>query len=1039
MPLNKNMPVKAWIDDFIKSDAPQFEGKSRKERIKMALGAYYSAQKESVELDEQAKWRQQTNRPTGPGLGKTFVKTTVDYGDREIKEPIGKDGLDDNSEPIEKRDPLEARNNAKKSQRGKDLLPKNAQRNLKGLIKMAKGTHGKSNLPEEVELDEAFDPHKTKHPNGGTVMTLVNPWKKDDQGRPELITHFAPNRNPGKIRKGRMKGYDVAFTHDETEAEKNKHEYAKKWGYNALSKIGEEVELDEGKLPTDLAVNAYEMGKLHKRLKYDYKKMSRPHPFEGHSQRLKDAYDKGMKGNSLAESFKYEQFKYEQKPSKRTGHTVVGATFVNGLKGANILKHKDGGYFASGGSSTVQHTAIHDTPEAAAKAYHMKESAELDEVTINELIEQFTEWCTDDLLENRELDDVVDFIKTHKKQYHIGQSYIPATIIANPKLNYIRLSFGHKALPLVAQSSSSYTLKTDRGNATYPFGQYKGAILDTILFSSHTELDHFRSIMHMKFTDVVESLLSESVELDEDHGLKTINGGQIVGAWEHNPPKGYTGNKVSDRYLVKHADHYAIHADTDQLQQLHSGTLAQMMNKLKMTHKPKLPGVQKEDVELTEEFKKGDLVTTVHGMNGIIKGTRQTSKGTTVYDVHPHGDHKGKWGGNYVGWHNPADLTLREDVDLDESYDVKYLGKYEKDGKKHTLWHKGNYQYELTLSSQEGKGFKHITDWTGKSHEDVHADLTSKGYKKLREDVDLDEAAKQYHPEKAPYGMRHSVFAGKEQRLKTVETWHKSPAAREKYANKIADSDGFHEFLGYHDPGNLKEGLESEHFDELKRHQQKGFKIRGSVNEVPHGSLSTEMKHDDGRSITVTTKRKDASGWEHVVESENIFIRNMIDLGNGYTLAELTISNIHEVWKGDQCVGRFDNRELAEQYVTEVLDSSYLKKSFIAQVGKFIADASKPHGKKIKHSDTARRLFAKLNVGNHMAKIAEEHNLTESKMAEIDDTVNTMFDQHVQRHGAEFVGAHLHGILRKIAGHVSKKNNMPLDAAHDLIKRKFEQ
>lgn len=42
-----------WISDFVKSDAPQFKGKSKKERIKMALAAYYSAQKkESADLTE---------------------------------------------------------------------------------------------------------------------------------------------------------------------------------------------------------------------------------------------------------------------------------------------------------------------------------------------------------------------------------------------------------------------------------------------------------------------------------------------------------------------------------------------------------------------------------------------------------------------------------------------------------------------------------------------------------------------------------------------------------------------------------------------------------------------------------------------------------------------------------------------------------------------------------------------------------------------------------------------------------------------------
>jgi hypothetical protein len=51
--LSPDAPASEWIEDFVKSDAPQFKGKTKKERIKMALGAYYGAQKnEGVELDE---------------------------------------------------------------------------------------------------------------------------------------------------------------------------------------------------------------------------------------------------------------------------------------------------------------------------------------------------------------------------------------------------------------------------------------------------------------------------------------------------------------------------------------------------------------------------------------------------------------------------------------------------------------------------------------------------------------------------------------------------------------------------------------------------------------------------------------------------------------------------------------------------------------------------------------------------------------------------------------------------------------------------
>jgi len=54
--LSKKDPASKWIADFVKSDDPKFKGKTKKERIKMALGAYYGAQRnESAELDEAKK------------------------------------------------------------------------------------------------------------------------------------------------------------------------------------------------------------------------------------------------------------------------------------------------------------------------------------------------------------------------------------------------------------------------------------------------------------------------------------------------------------------------------------------------------------------------------------------------------------------------------------------------------------------------------------------------------------------------------------------------------------------------------------------------------------------------------------------------------------------------------------------------------------------------------------------------------------------------------------------------------------------------
>lgn len=47
--LTEKDPSSKWIEDFIKSDNPKFAGKSKKERIKMALGAYYGKQNEEFD------------------------------------------------------------------------------------------------------------------------------------------------------------------------------------------------------------------------------------------------------------------------------------------------------------------------------------------------------------------------------------------------------------------------------------------------------------------------------------------------------------------------------------------------------------------------------------------------------------------------------------------------------------------------------------------------------------------------------------------------------------------------------------------------------------------------------------------------------------------------------------------------------------------------------------------------------------------------------------------------------------------------------
>jgi hypothetical protein len=54
--LTASDPASKWISDFVASDNPKFAGKSKKERIQQALGAYYAAKREkNEEVDQVTK------------------------------------------------------------------------------------------------------------------------------------------------------------------------------------------------------------------------------------------------------------------------------------------------------------------------------------------------------------------------------------------------------------------------------------------------------------------------------------------------------------------------------------------------------------------------------------------------------------------------------------------------------------------------------------------------------------------------------------------------------------------------------------------------------------------------------------------------------------------------------------------------------------------------------------------------------------------------------------------------------------------------
>ena len=82
--LDPKADVDTWIDDFVKSDAPQFKGKDKKKRIDMALAAYYSARREAGLEEEEV-----SEGKLPPHLAKLFDK------DGNLKDPKKRKAWDD--------------------------------------------------------------------------------------------------------------------------------------------------------------------------------------------------------------------------------------------------------------------------------------------------------------------------------------------------------------------------------------------------------------------------------------------------------------------------------------------------------------------------------------------------------------------------------------------------------------------------------------------------------------------------------------------------------------------------------------------------------------------------------------------------------------------------------------------------------------------------------------------------------------------------------------------------------------------------------
>ena len=75
--LDPSMGASKYVQDFVKSKDPRFEGKTKAERIKMALGAYYGAKNEEVEHIEESYGKKRDYKKHHLYVDGKYVATTT--------------------------------------------------------------------------------------------------------------------------------------------------------------------------------------------------------------------------------------------------------------------------------------------------------------------------------------------------------------------------------------------------------------------------------------------------------------------------------------------------------------------------------------------------------------------------------------------------------------------------------------------------------------------------------------------------------------------------------------------------------------------------------------------------------------------------------------------------------------------------------------------------------------------------------------------------------------------------------------------------
>ena len=202
MPLKVSDGIGAYIDDFQKADAPQFKGKSKKERRDMAIAAYLTAKRGGKAQDENVKSADRKpeiyTKPDGKKgvrmvatdrevvkteaytMGKPVEKKKKDVGEKTYMRTDSK--LKNLKVPVIRKKGKVIKPEFKLASSRKEALDSKDKPFVKDLIKKLRGG-------SKVHAKQADDLEKAMNTEALKVGSTVKPTKGPHAGHPHEIIH----------------------------------------------------------------------------------------------------------------------------------------------------------------------------------------------------------------------------------------------------------------------------------------------------------------------------------------------------------------------------------------------------------------------------------------------------------------------------------------------------------------------------------------------------------------------------------------------------------------------------------------------------------------------------------------------------------------------------------------------------------------------------------------------------------------------------------------------------------------------------------